>query len=209
MGFLTRFCRCIPGLSIVLWVLLAYLALGDRIPSWYSGENPYDSKPAGSKHTYGDLTHLTVWQILYILYSVSAHLLACLGFPLRLLWSVWHITDEVKSAKFEAAEGRLYAETEFSDDKSSQHSLSVKSLATSESSISRASTPKNPNFPEQQTEPVVHAIILPSYKEDIDTLRETLAVLASHFLAKTSYDVSTTSGGLSSQYCCVVRRIWD
>lgn len=36
---------------------------------------------------------------------------------------------------------------------------------------------------------VVHAILLPNYKEDIDTLRETLEVLASHAQARTSYDV--------------------
>ena len=103
------------------------------------------------------------------------------------------MSDEIRTAKFEAAEGQLYAESEYSDDKSSQHSLSVKSLPTSEGSSSRASTPKIPGFPDQPLEPVIHAIILPSYKEDIDTLRETLSVLASHFLAKPTYDVSLKS----------------
>ena len=35
-----------------------------------------------------------------------------------------------------------------------------------------------------------HAILLPSYKEDVDNLRETLDVLASHAQARISYDVS-------------------
>ncbi|MCJ1478071.1 hypothetical protein MMC13_006746 [Lambiella insularis] len=184
MGLVTRLCRCIPGFSIVIWVLLAYLALGDRIPSWYSSSTNNDLTKS-AKHTYGDLHHLTVWQILYILYSVSAHLLGCVGFPLRLIWSVWHLCDEIKAAKFEAAEE--YAESEFSDDKSSQHSLSVNSLGPTEGSISRSGTPKIPGL--DSPEPVVFAIILPSYKEDLDTLRETLSVLASHCLAKSSYDV--------------------
>jgi hypothetical protein len=185
MGFVTRFCRCIPGFSILAWILLAYLALGDRIPSpWSSKPNIPPSQGAGNFYT------LTITQILYITYSVLAHLLACLGFPLRLIWAVWHMTGEITTANFEAAEGRLYAESEYSDELSSQKSGSVKGLGTPEGPQSRASTPKIPGFPDTPLEPVIHAIILPSYKEDIDTLRETLSVLASHVLAKPTYDVS-------------------
>jgi hypothetical protein len=39
---------------------------------------------------------------------------------------------------------------------------------------------------------VLHAIILPNYKEDMDTLKETLEVLASHPQAKSSYEVGHT-----------------
>jgi hypothetical protein len=42
---------------------------------------------------------------------------------------------------------------------------------------------------EYEDEPLVHAIILPNYKEDMDTLRETLEVMASHQLARSSYEV--------------------
>ncbi|CZT48348.1 uncharacterized protein RSE6_09029 [Rhynchosporium secalis] len=38
-------------------------------------------------------------------------------------------------------------------------------------------------------EPLVHAIILPNYMEDMDTLRETLDILASHSLARSSYEI--------------------
>ncbi|KAL2067501.1 hypothetical protein VTL71DRAFT_1926 [Oculimacula yallundae] len=38
-------------------------------------------------------------------------------------------------------------------------------------------------------EPVKHAIILPNYKEDMDTLRETLDILASHSIARSSYEI--------------------
>jgi hypothetical protein len=41
-------------------------------------------------------------------------------------------------------------------------------------------------------ERVVHAIIIPNYKEDSDGLRETLDVLASHPQACASYDVCVT-----------------
>lgn len=37
---------------------------------------------------------------------------------------------------------------------------------------------------------VVHAIVIPNYKEELDTLKETLEVLASHPHAHEAYDVS-------------------
>ena len=37
---------------------------------------------------------------------------------------------------------------------------------------------------------VVNAIIIPSYKEDIDVLEDTLKVLSSHRMAVKTYDVS-------------------
>ena len=37
---------------------------------------------------------------------------------------------------------------------------------------------------------IYHAIMIPIYKEEIDTLRDTLDVLSSHAQARTSYDVS-------------------
>lgn len=37
---------------------------------------------------------------------------------------------------------------------------------------------------------VIHAIVIPNYKEELDTLRETLEVLASHPRAQSAYDVS-------------------
>jgi hypothetical protein len=40
---------------------------------------------------------------------------------------------------------------------------------------------------------VIHAIVIPNYKEENDTLRETLEVLASHPQARNTYDVSSFS----------------
>jgi hypothetical protein len=104
------------------------------------------------------------------------------------------MTEEVRLAKYEAAEvTRPYAESEASssvDDKSSLVSLtpSIQS-ATPEGPLSRVGTPKVGSF-EEVAESVIHAIILPSYKEDLETMKETISVLASHVLAKSSYDVS-------------------
>ncbi|KAH9222531.1 hypothetical protein DL95DRAFT_505508 [Leptodontidium sp. 2 PMI_412] len=59
----------------------------------------------------------------------------------------------------------------------------------------------SPDFSESETgistsssstwdeEEIVHAIILPNYKENMDTLRETLHILASHSLARSSHEI--------------------
>lgn len=105
------------------------------------------------------------------------------------------MTEEVRAAKYEAAEvTRPYAESEASsslDDKASLISLTPSaSSSTPDGPLSRVGTPRATKF-EEVADSVVHAIILPSYKEDLDTLKETVSVLASHVLAKSSYDVSS------------------
>lgn len=104
------------------------------------------------------------------------------------------MTEEVRLAKYDAAEiTRPYTESEASsaiDDKSSLISLAASNASTTpDAPLSRSSTPKIGGF-EEVAESVMHAIILPSYKEDVDNLKETVSVLASHILAKSSYDVS-------------------
>ncbi len=42
-------------------------------------------------------------------------------------------------------------------------------------------------------EKILHAILVPNYKENIDDLRETLDVLASHPQARSNYDVRIIS----------------
>lgn len=195
MGLINWFCRCIPGLSIIAWASIAFLALGDRLAFWprvssSNGAFPPNGRQGGG----GGLHHLTYLQLAYICYSVLAHLLACLGFPLRLCWAVWHITGEVKQAEFEAAEGDWDAESDSESENSLPLSAGFKDVSTPDNPLSRVGTPKVPSVhdgKEDIKEVVIHAIILPSYKEDIDTLRETLAVLASHRLAHLSYDVGS------------------
>ena len=107
------------------------------------------------------------------------------------------MTEEVRLAKYDAAEvTRPYTESEAStsiDDKASLISLATSNASTTpDAPLSRVSTPKMGSF-EDVAESAIHAIILPSYKEDMDTMKETISVLASHVLAKSSYDVSLVS----------------
>lgn len=43
---------------------------------------------------------------------------------------------------------------------------------------------------DSELDKIIHAILIPNYKEELDGLRETLDVLASHPQARSSYDVS-------------------
>ena len=197
MGVLYWFCRCIPPLSLFLWIFVSYQALCGLLP-FAAGAAAHD--PHRQRRLFG----CNVWELLYIGYSVAAHLSACVFFPLRLCWAVWQLTHEVRRARAEALElARPYAESEAAsstssagtagsstlvDDKASALSVGAGAPPETPRSSSRVSTPKMGGF-EDRVDEVVHAIILPSYKEDMDTMRETLSVLASHLLAKSSYDV--------------------
>ncbi|KAN0099806.1 hypothetical protein V8E51_013581 [Hyaloscypha variabilis] len=59
----------------------------------------------------------------------------------------------------------------------------------SESEIELATESSFTTDSEYEDELLVHAIILPNYKEEMETLRETLEVLASHQLAHSSYEI--------------------
>lgn len=178
MAFFNWFCRCIPGFTIIIWITVTYQALGGRIPYSPQQDASYDWQ------------RLNAWQVIYIIYSLIAHICACIIFPARLCYAVYHIVGELKAAKFEAMETvPSYQDSESDlDDKSSQTSLSGKTLSVSDSSVSRVGTPKSSKFPDDEDQ-VIHAIILPSFKETFDTMDETLSVLACHTMAKSSYDV--------------------
>jgi hypothetical protein len=80
------------------------------------------------------------------------------------------------------------------------HRLSSSSLSSAEtlvsqqtsSSSSEAGDVESGYFADVEVEQPqdIHAILIPNYKEDIEVLRETLEVLASHPQARAQYDVS-------------------
>ena len=204
MGLFYWTCRNVPSLALAFWVFLCVEAL--------TGGHLFDQILHPHAHIPDDSWRLfgaNIWELLYVGYTVFAHVCACVIFPARLCWSVWALTGEVRRARAEGMElARPYAASETSsgagssaagshasagsatlvDDKASSASLGVAGgRQTPEAPLSGLSTPKM-GWNEGVDE-VVHAIILPSYKEDMDTMRETLSVLASHLLAKSSYDV--------------------
>jgi hypothetical protein len=93
------------------------------------------------------------------------------------------MTANLKKAQLQAAPARKpAARIQFRMSESeSGYEDSISSDCSSEVEVSTES--------EYEDELIVHAIILPNYKEEMETLRETLEVLASHQLARSSYEV--------------------
>lgn len=104
-------------------------------------------------------------QVLFVSYSLFLHLLA-LTFPLRLCAAVYFATKQIE-------ETHLHPKGSIRED--------VPGPSTRLKSIEA----------EGECPIVTMAIIVPSYKEEVDILETSLRVLASHRHAKTSYDVCT------------------
>jgi hypothetical protein len=105
-----------------------------------------------------------VAQALFIFYSVFLHVLALI-FPLRLCAAVHSATKQIQAT----------------------HNCQ-KGFAGEDVS-SRLVGPEHIKPGAAQSSSVTMAIILPSYKEEVEILEASLRVLASHRHAKTSYDV--------------------
>ena len=108
-----------------------------------------------------------VAQAVFIAYSLFLHILAFV-FPLRLCYAAWTATAQIRQAH--------------------DPSLALNQINIGEKR-SVTSIADNQDTQTEYDGRTIMAIILPSYKEDIATLVETLSVLGSHVLARSSYDV--------------------
>lgn len=137
-----------------------------------------------------------VWTYVFAYYCFLIHVLVCI-FPMRACWTVWSLTQSLKRAT------RSQSPLDLKKPSSSRRS-SYASVSSSETLISNhndeysSTTSEDGDIdPELYTDGVtaasdnvVHAIVIPNYKEELHTLKETLSVLASHSQAQTTYDVS-------------------
>jgi hypothetical protein len=132
-----------------------------------------------------------IWTRVFAYYCLLIHVLVAV-FPIRSCWAIWDITRSLKK--------RARTRT-FPDTKPPLHRrISSASLSSAEtltpacdSSASSSEAGDDLEYlidPDLMTDAVIHAIIVPNYKEDMDTLRETLEVLACHPQARDTYDVS-------------------
>lgn len=137
-----------------------------------------------------------VWTLIFAYYCLTIHILVS-SFPLRSMWSIFDIsrclerTARSKSLRdYKLSHRRRGSFTSLS---SSETLTSSKELPSSSSTASSEAGDTETEFvpdPETGIDRVIHAIIIPNYKEEMDTLRETLDVMASHPLARDTYDVS-------------------
>lgn len=132
-----------------------------------------------------------VWTVVFAYYCLFIHVLVAI-FPLRSCWAVWDMTSNLrKSAHSKALQNLKFAHRR----RGSSTSLSSSETLTSShasSASSEAGDFEADLYTDGDAEPdrVVHAIVIPNYKEELDTLRETLEVLGSHPQARNTYDVS-------------------
>lgn len=133
-----------------------------------------------------------IWTVIFAYYCLLIHVLVAM-FPLRSCWAVWDMTRTLrKTAHSKALENLKFAHRR----RGSSTSLSSSETLTSSHGSSTSSEAGDFDaelYTDGDGEPdrVIHAIVIPNYKEELDTLRETLEVLGSHPQARNSYDVSS------------------
>jgi len=190
MGFRAWAARCIPGFSILALSFLILLALTD-VPQWYQACSEPDASwraafaSKGTKLALLDTT--TPPEYVFAAYNLLIHILALLA-PLRFCWSLWQITGQVRQvdARYRSG-GRA---------NSCRPGAWRRASSPATSTNLEESTNSGDDCQEKRGEGdgslgrLRNTILLPSYKEEIENLRETLDVLASHHQAKSTYDVS-------------------
>lgn len=138
-----------------------------------------------------------IWTVVFAYYCLLIHILV-FSFPMRSCWAMWDVTQALKRA----ARSRSLKDFKLSHRRrGSSTSLSSSETLTSskEDSLPSSATSSEAGDIEielytdgdaTEHDRVIHAIVIPNYKEEIDSLRETLDVLASHPQARDCYDVS-------------------
>lgn len=195
MAIFTWFAQRAGGLSsLALFALCYWVISRDSSPEQnrYSQEQPGDQT---SYHSSVSSNGAGSWTYLFAYYCLLVHVLVCL-FPLRACWTVWTLTQSMKRA---AQSDSLLDLKKFASRRDSYASASSSDTLISSQNDTTSSTTSeagdcDPDFFTDgipaACDNVVHAIVIPNYKEESDTLRETLDVLASHPQAHYSYDVS-------------------
>ncbi|KAF5660967.1 glycosyl transferase gt-a type structural fold [Fusarium heterosporum] len=194
MSVFTWFAQRAGGLSVLALSALCYWVISrDSTPEQYR----FTQEQPGSQTSYYSSVPTVgagSWTYLFAYYCLLVHILVCL-FPLRACWTVWTLTQSMKRAAQSDSLldlKKLASRRDSYASRSSSDTLVSSQNDTSSSTTSEAGDGDPEFFTDGvpgACDNVVHAIIIPNYKEESDTLRETLDVLASHPQAHYSYDV--------------------
>ncbi|KAL2168106.1 hypothetical protein VTG60DRAFT_370 [Thermothelomyces hinnuleus] len=178
------------GLAMLATIALSYWVISNQLENRrytfmyesidsLSAPRPHDPKSGGRLLK------------LFSYYCLLIHFLVFI-FPLRSCWAVFTITRSLKKA----ARSKALRDIKFGHRRrGSSTSLSSSETLTSSRDMSSASSSEAGDFELEgftddiAPDRVIHAIVIPNYKEENDTLRETLEVLASHPQARSTYDV--------------------
>lgn len=192
------------GLAMIATMGLAYWVIHEELEAQRYGYKyqQTDIKPQDSLSApiYEPKDDASIWMIIYAFYMLVIHVLvAC--FPLRACWAIFDLTRSMR----QTARSKTLKDFKFSHRRrGSSTSLSSAETLTSARDLdsSSSSDAGDPEYLLEAMEAdiapdrIVHAIIVPNYKEEMDTLRETLEVLASHPQARNTYDVSNATSNI-------------
>ena len=166
------FCRCIPGISTLCLVALLAVA--------FSNVNTT---------SHGSPPRLRTSQKVVIFYSVFIHL-NTLSFALRLCWSILIVKNKIKNILQHRR--KLCSGPDCDVNGPYVDHIPAGRIRSEEDTLLPLPNGEGNDLLENDhlaDEEIVHAIILPNYGEDLDTLKSTLSVLASHPRAATQYEV--------------------
>jgi hypothetical protein len=183
--------RCIPALSALCLIILLIFAFGTSgSPQQLSLARvlPREEKYSSQYEVNTDQATpgLRLSQKILIFYTLLVHTDTAL-FALRLLFSILVVNKGLKATLLRRDDlpSGFYSEGVLQrTDSQELVARSPQGSPKLESKTVKFSQPSSDNE-------VIHTIILPNYKEDIDTLRLTLAVLAAHPRAASQYKVSS------------------
>lgn len=196
--------RCLPGFSIISLVVVIFLAFSGRVtlPLCNGFFPPAPPLAPNSPTTDTPPSPLNVAQRVFMIYSIIVHL-NMLGFTMRLCWALVRVIKETKLALQRRAS--TFTRTSHASLKSNRahyaYSPAVQLRKYPDTSVVI--------LDEMEDEEVVHAIILPNYCEDMDTLQTTLRVLACHPRARSQYEVSSLRSVCGLRMLNVSRCIWQ
>jgi hypothetical protein len=179
----------VANLGLVAVLLLMLVAF------WHNGPNDKDRNggskaPGDKKHHHQHRARLTTSQLVFVYYTLFVHTLGFL-FPMRLCWATGRMIQNLRKTATDSSYFQLISrensEQRLKNDKRGTYEDSVSSSESSgsDTEIELSSSAGT----ELGDEPLLHAIIIPNYKEELDTLRETLDIFASHYQAGSSYEV--------------------
>jgi hypothetical protein len=193
MSFFSWCTRRVGGLSLILLLTLTYWVCSSEFGPSKKYASPGLQQQTKHRYNGGGETHNAGnWTVFWAYYSLLMHTLVFI-FPTRACWAVEDLTRSLKKVArnkqlkdFKFGHSRRLSSTSLSS------AETLTSQASSSSSSSEAGDIELGHYTDADVdqEKIVHAILIPNYKEDLDGLRETLDVLACHPQARSTYDVS-------------------
>lgn len=199
MSFFGWCSRRIGGLSMVVLIIFCYWVISSESTLERHGYKFEHAESRTASYTSTSTTGAGIWTYVFAYYTLLVHL-AIFIFPFRACYAIIDLSRAIirntgrrsfKDLKGQAPRRRgSYASVSSSETLISEHQGASTTASSEAGDIDMEVYTDCTDA--TVSSPVIHAIVIPNYKEEIDSLKETLEVLACHPQAQTCYDVSTT-----------------